>query len=144
MIRRIALILSLTFAATLSSAAPTDDEVAARKAVLDLAGGFANDGFKLRDGHWTGPIKTGDAKIVQVNLYAGNEYYFSAAISEKGKKVTITIFDETGKPLQIDEPLEDGPRAAIGFSPSASGSYYVKVEEVEGEPSAFCLVCSYK
>jgi hypothetical protein len=142
--RRFAFILPLLAAATFSHAAPTDDEVAARKTVLELAGAFANDGFKLRDGHWSGEIKPGDTKVVQVNLYAGNEYFFSAATSEKGKKVAITVFDEAGKPLQIDDPYQEGATAAVGFSPSASGSYYIKVEELEGEPSAFCLVCSYK
>src|SRR5438445_11097980 len=33
--------------------AATDDEVAARKTVLDLATAFSNDGFKLRDGNFT-------------------------------------------------------------------------------------------
>ena len=31
--------------------AQTDAEVSARKDALDIAGAFANDGFKIRDGH---------------------------------------------------------------------------------------------
>jgi hypothetical protein len=124
--------------------AQTDDEVAARKNALELAGAFGNDGFKLRDGHWAGPIKAGDSKLVQVNLYAGNEYYFTVASTEKAKKLALTAYDETGAPIAIDNPFQQGATAAIGFSPTASGPYYIKVEELEGDPTAFCLVCSYK
>ena len=125
-------------------AAESDDEVAARKGALELAGAYANEGFKLRDGHWSGPIKAGELKIVQVNLYAGNEYYFSVAGTEKAKKMTLALYDETGKSIPLDDPYQEGATAAIGFSPEASGPYYVRVLEAEGDPTAFCLVCSYK
>jgi hypothetical protein len=126
------------------AAAASDDEVEARKVALELAGAFANEGFKLRDGHFSGPIKPGEAKLVQVNLYAGNEYYFSVAATEKAKKMVITLFDEAGSAITIEDPFQEGAKAAVGFSPETSGPYYVKVEEIEGEATSFCLVCSYK
>jgi hypothetical protein len=143
--RRCSLLLPLLTAVAFS-AAPTvsDDEVAARKSALELAGAFANEGFKLRDGHWSGPIKPGEGKFIQVNLYAGNEYYFAVSGTEKAKKMAVTAYDETGTALEIQDPYSDGFTAAIGFSPLASGPYYVKVEELEGDPTAYCLVCSYK
>jgi hypothetical protein len=122
----------------------SDEEVSARKSALELAGAFANEGFKLRDGHWSGPIKPGEPKLIQVNLYAGNEYYFTVSGTEKAKKMAVTAYDESGVALEIEEPYQEGFTAAIGFSPLASGPYYIKVEEVEGEPTAYCLVCSYK
>lgn len=144
--RRFSALIPLLTAAAAIAAAPTvsDDEVSARKAALELAGAFTNGGFKLRDGHWSGPIKPGEGKVVQVNLYAGNEYYFSVASTEKAKKMALTAYDETGTPLEIQDPYQEDGKASIGFSPLASGPYYVKVEEVEGEPTAYCLVCSYK
>jgi hypothetical protein len=139
-----ALIALFTTAALAITPTASDDEVSARKTALELAGAFTNAGFKLRDGHWSGPIKVGEAKLVQVNLYAGNEYYFSVAATEKAKKVALTAYDEAGEAIEIQDPFQEDAKAAIGFSPVASGPYYVKVEEVEGEPSAFCLICSYK
>jgi hypothetical protein len=121
-----------------------DDEVTARRNALELAGAFTNDGFRLRDGYWSGPIKSGETKLIQVNLYARNEYYFSVAGADKAKKVALSVYDETGAAITIEEPYQEGATAAVGFSPTASGPYYIKVEELEGEPSAFCLVCSYK
>jgi hypothetical protein len=146
MIRSLRFLLPIAIGVLLSAAiaAESDDEVAARKAALELAGAFANDGFKLRDGHWSGPIKAGDLKLVQVNLYAGNEYYFSVAATDKAKKMALSLYDETGASIPLDDPYQEGATAAVGFSPEASGAYYVRVQEVEGEPTAFCLVCSYK
>jgi hypothetical protein len=125
------------------AAEKSDDEVNARKVALDLAGAFSNDGFKLRDGHWVGSIARGKGAVIQVNLFAGNEYWFSLGATNKAKKVQVTIFDEAGKPITY-EPYQEGASAAAGFAPDASGPYLIKVDELEGEPSAFCLLYSYK
>jgi hypothetical protein len=123
--------------------APSDDEVEARKRALELAGAFSNEGFKIRDGNWCGSLKSGAGKVVQVNLYAGNQYWFSAAATDGAKKLQVSVFDEAGAP-QTSEQYQEAATAAAGFSPGASGVYYVKVEEMEGEAASFCLLCSYK
>ena len=141
--RLLLFLAATTLAATALRAAPTDDEVAARRTALDVAGAFTNDGFKLRDGNWTGIVEVGKAKIIQVNLYAGNQYWFTLGSVPAAKKLQVTVYDETGKPVQVD-PYQEASVAAAGFSPQASGSYYVKVEELEGAKAAFCLIYSYK
>ena len=124
--------------------AETDAEVEAHKQVLDLTGAFTNDGFKLRDGHWAGQLKPKDRAVVAVNLYAGNQYWFSAAASnDKAKKIAVDVYDESGKPM-MTEVYNEGERASAGFSPSTSGQYFVAISLVEGEPSTVCLVYSYK
>lgn len=125
------------------AAAATDDEVAARKNALDLAGAFSNDGFKLRDGTLSGTIQPGRPVLVQVNLYAGNQYWFSVGSTEKAKKLAVGIFDEAGNPAAV-EPYEDAGKTAAGFSPDASGPYYIRIQEPEGGPANFCLIYSYK
>ena len=124
--------------------AETDDEVEARKQALDLTGAFQNDGFKLRDGHWAGQIKPAERALIAVNLYAGNQYWFSAAAAnDKAKKLAVDVYDEGGKPMTT-EIYSEGERASAGFSPTTSGQYFVAVSLVEGEPSTVCLVYSYK
>ncbi len=139
--------LLCSLACTVAIAAPlhaaNDAEVEARRVALDVAGAFTNDGFKLRDGNWTGPIELGKAKFIQVNLYAGNQYWFTVGATTPAKKVAVTIYDEAGKALEI-ETYQDASVAAAGFSPQASGAYYVKIEETEGAAASFCLVYSYK
>jgi hypothetical protein len=123
--------------------ADTDAEVNARKDALDLAGAFANDGFKIRDGHWCGVVKPHDRAIVAVNLYAGNQYWFSVGATEPAKKIAVSVYDEAGKKVTT-EGYENEGRAAAGFSPVNSGQYFVAVDLVEGEQGSFCLIYSYK
>lgn len=123
--------------------AETDQEVAARAVALELAGAFANDGFKLRDGHWTGTLARGESKVIAVNLYAGNEYWFSAGATDKAKKLTVELFDEKGAPV-AGEKFNSGAKAASGVSVDNSGEYFVKVTLDEGEPAGVCFVYSYK
>ena len=140
------ILAALLTAAHRTQAAPgeTDGQVASREIALELAGGFTNDGYKIRDGHWLGELKPGAPQILQVNLYAGNQYYFSLGTTDKAKKVAVVVYDETGKPVPEEQFFQDKQRAAAGVSPVASGPYYVSVKLVEGDPADFCLLYSYK
>lgn len=122
--------------------AETDKEVQARQVALDLAGAFSNDAFKLRDGHWSGEIKKGETAVIAVNLYAGNEYWFSVGATDAGK-FAVHIFDEKGKPVAADDYDEDD-KAAAGFAPSVSGQYFVSIAPEGDAAGAYCLVYSYK
>ena len=122
--------------------AESDSEVDAHKAVLDLTGAFANDGFKIRDGYWTGPLKPKEHALIAVNLYAGNQYWFSAAANAGAKKMSVELYDETGR-QQVTENYDANEKAAAGFSPVTSGQYFVSVGLVEGAPATVCLVYSY-
>jgi hypothetical protein len=126
-----------------SSFAETDAEVDARKEALDLAGAFSNDGFKIRDGHWSGTIKPKENALIAVNLYAGNHYWFSVGATNKAKKLAVMVYDESGQPV-VTESYNAGDKAAAGFSPTNSGQYYVAVSLVEGEESGVCFLYSYK
>jgi hypothetical protein len=135
---------AILFAAAAVVWAENDEEVEAHRQALDLTGAFQNEGFKLRDGHWAGQIKPKDRAVIAVNLYAGNQYWFSAAAAnDKAKKIAVDIYDEGGKPM-TSESYNEGERASAGFSPTTSGQYFVAVSLVDGEPSTVCLVYSYK
>ena len=137
----------LLFFAALAIASPvygvSDEEVNAHKVAFDVAGAFSNDGFKLRDGNCSGSIRAKQGIFVQVNLYAGNQYWFCAGATEKAKKLLVTVFDENGQPVE-SEPYQDGAKAAAGFSPTSSGAYIIRIEEVEGDPASYCLLYCYK
>ena len=142
--RRIAILfVLLTFSASPWIRAETDDEVEAHKLALDLAGAFSNDGFKLRDGHWAGTVKPQERTLIAVNLYAGNQYWFSAAANAKAKKISVDLYDEGGKPMAT-ETYNSGDKASAGFTPKNSGQYFVSLGLLEGEATPFCLVYSYK
>jgi hypothetical protein len=133
----------LMLAISTTARGDTDAEVQARKDALDVAAAFSNDGFKIRDGHWCGTVKPHDHSLIAVNLYAGNQYWFSVGTTEPAKKVAVSVYDETGKQVATDS-YDDGEKAAAGFAPPNSGQYFVSVDLLEGEQSTFCLVYSYK
>src|SRR3954462_12459192 len=124
-------------------AAETDSEVDARKTALELAGAFSNDGFKIRDGHWVGALKSGEQQVLAVNLYAGNQYWFSVGAQGGPKDFAVHVYDESGKPVKTED-FEDEDKAAAGFAPTISGQYFVSIGPVENEAGTFCLVYSYR
>jgi hypothetical protein len=124
-------------------AAETDSQVEARKVALELAGAFSNDGFKIRDGHWAGPLKKGEQTVLAVNLYAGNQYWFSVGAQGGPKNFGVHLYDETGKPVTTED-FNDEDKAAAGFAPTISGQYFVSIGPFEGEAGTFCLVYSYR
>jgi len=136
-------LLVLALAVTVAVRGDTDAEVQARRDALDVAAAFSNDGFKVRDGHWCGVVKPHDHALVAVNLYAGNQYWFSVGATEPAKKIAVSVYDETGKKVTT-ESYDNGEKAAAGFAPPSSGEYLVSVDLLEGEQSSFCLVYSYK
>jgi hypothetical protein len=136
-------VCTLLAALALPLSAVTDGEVEARRFAADLAGAFANEGFKLRDGAWQGTLEPHQAKLIQVSLYAGNQYWFSLGTTTGAKQLAISIHDEAGKPVAI-EPFNEESRAAAGFAPQSSGPYYVRIESQEGDSASFCLLYSYK
>jgi hypothetical protein len=136
-------LLSILIPTALSAFAQTDHEVEARKNALEVAGAFTNDGFKMRDGHWCGQLRPHELALIAVNLYAGNQYWFSVAALEPAKKIAVNLYDETGKQVPT-ESYNSGEKAAAGFSPSSSGQYFVSVDLLEGSQSNYCLVYSYK
>lgn len=123
---------------------PTPEtDLSARSKALELAGAFSNDGYKIRDGYWPGELEPNRPVFLEVNLFAGNEYWFSAAATSPARKIGVGVFDEKGKPVDF-QVYEDGQVAAAGYVPEVSGRYFVRIVLLEGEKSQFCLLYSYK
>jgi len=119
------------------------DATVARSRALELAGAFANDGYKVRDGFFSGALEKGKPVFLQVNLFSGNEYWFSAAANGPARKISVDVFDAKGRPLE-GETYKDAGTAAAGIVTKKSGPHVVRVELTDGDKSDFCLVYSYK
>lgn len=121
----------------------SDGETEARTVALDVAGAFSNDGYKIRDGVWTGQLAAKEkARVVMVTLYAGNQYFFSLG-TDQPSKLALAVYDETGKKVSGDV-FQDGAKTAVAINPTVSGSYFVSVRLEDGAPASFCLLYSYK
>ena len=144
MIRALLLPVLLGFATSVNAIPPSSDSVVTcRRAALELAGAWTNDGFRLRERSWAGILPTDTPALARVTLIAGNRYWFSAATHAASTTILLNIYTETGTPVNAQN-YQDGPLTAAGFAPAASGSYLIALSESRGTPVPFCLVYSYK
>lgn len=138
---------SPTPAATSESVAKAADSAAgaeARSATLELAGAFSNDGYKIRDSFYFGDLEQGASAVIEVNLFAGNEYWFCAAGNAPARKVSVKVYNEEGALVANQQYYDDGAKGAAGLIAPESGKYLVKVTLTEGEKSQFCFLYCYK
>ena len=140
-----AILSSLLALATALNASPAsgDAVITCRRAALELAGAWTNDGFRLRERPWAGTLPAGKPALARVNLIAGNRYWFTAATNAASTSLLLNIYTERGTPVAT-ETHHDGPLTAAGFTPTASGSYFISISESHGTAVPFCLVYSYK
>jgi hypothetical protein len=123
--------------------APSSADAQTRSAVLELAGAFSNDGYKIRDGYYFGDLTPGKGALLEVNLFAGNEYWFCAAANAPARKIVVKVYNEDGVPVE-QQAYEDGSTAAAGVVATESGKYLVKITLADGEKSPFSFVYCYK
>lgn len=141
------ILLGLHFFAFHGEAQTMDDavtpELSVRSQALDVAGAFSNDGYRIRDGYWSGELEKGRPQFLQVNLFSGNEYWFCAAAAPPARGIAVSVYNEMGQPVDF-LTYDDGPVAAAGVEPDTSGPYIIRIELLDGEKSGFCLLYTYK
>lgn len=115
----------------------------ARSKALELAGAFTNEGFTIRDGHWSAKFEPNGSQIVEVNLFRDNEYWFCVGGAATARKIEVKVFDETGQPVESSN-YQEGATAAAGIVAPGSGKYYIQITLVEGDASDLCLVYTFK
>lgn len=138
------------------SPAPASNRMApipteARRMALEVAGAFQNEGFRIRDGEWSGSLNKGTPLFLSLTLFAGESYWFVAASTAQGATLRVTLYDSLGKALKTEQWKDDGhgtgPRCAAGIASDQSGRYFVSVELVESPtdlPAEFTLIYAYK
>ncbi|MEO6054103.1 MAG: hypothetical protein ABIP97_08840 [Chthoniobacterales bacterium] len=117
-----------------------------RSKALELAGAFTNDGFKIRDGYFKGVLEPNKPVLFEVNLYAGDQYWFCAGMTpadQPARKIGVAIYDETGKKIDAELYKEDNTGAA-GIVAGNSGRYYVEVTLESGPKADYCFLYAYK
>jgi hypothetical protein len=123
----------------------------ARRLALEAAGAFVNDGFRIRDGEWSGTLSKGTPAFLRVTLFQGESYWFVGASGTPGAVLRITMYDGAGKPIKTEQWKDGaqggGARCAAGIAPGKSGKYFVGVELMgspAGLPVEYSVVYAYK
>lgn len=114
-----------------------------RPRIYELAGALGNEGFKFRDGAWTGSLQGGKAQKLAVNLFAGNEYWFCGATSAPGETPSVVLTDAAGNPVETVKFEKDGI-AAVGVTAAATGRYTLQLKGPSSGTREFCLLYLYK
>ena len=126
----------------------------ARRLALETAGAFENDGFRIRDGEWSGTLSKGAPLFLQVTLFAGEHYWFVAASPVSGAPLHLMVYDASGKPVKTElwqhAIKGEGTRSAAGVAPTQSGKYFIGLDGMNPtsgsseRPIDFSLVYCYK
>jgi len=82
--------------------------------------------FVLRESWWDGVLEPGQQRIIQQQLFRGNEYWFWAGLSQEGAKVALHIYDREGKLVEAESFRADNV-AGSRVEPPYSGIYYIRM-----------------
>lgn len=114
-----------------------------RGLALELAAGNAGEGYQIHDGFWSGTLSKGTPVILEVHLFSGNDYRFSAANLDPYSQLKVSIFDAWGYQAG-QEYSGNASCATAGISVIRSGRYFIRLVMTEGDKVDTCMVYSYK
>ena len=145
------LCVALLFAALPAPAQTAGDAASSEKnaqttlpaRLYSVVGALGNEGFKLRDGGWSGSIEGSKAQRLAVNLFAGNQYWFGAATSGAGETPDLVLRDPSGNKMQPVAYEGDGI-AAVGVTAPVTGRYIVELSGSASGSRDFCLFYLFK
>ena len=114
-----------------------------RPRLYDVAGAIGNEGFKLRDGFWSGVLQGSKTHRLAVNLFAGNQYWFCAASSSPAETPSLSLRNTEGKAVEA-ETFERNGIFAVGVTPPATGRYVLDLKGTERGSRDFCVLYLFK
>lgn len=114
-----------------------------RSRIYDIAGVLGNDGFKARDGAWSGRLEGGKAQRLAVNLFSGNQYWFFASASESKDAPILVLRDSAGRTVGTIRHEADGV-AALGVTAPSTGTYTVEIKDSSPRTQDFSLLYFFK
>ena len=114
-----------------------------RSRALEVAAEGKSQGYAMRDGFWSGTLVKGQPVVLAVQLFAWNDYRFTAAHLEPGSQIRLSIFDRWGNASGGQESTGE-TSATADFSAVRSDRYYIQLELTEGDKVGASMVYSYK
>lgn len=87
-------------------------------------------GFATMDDAWRGFLVEHSVEVRERPMRSGTCYVALAAGSSAVRELNVRVYDSDGG--EVVQDATDGPRAALRFCPSQSGTYYLTVRATAG------------
>ncbi len=117
---------------------------AQRAALSDLTG---ETPFILRESGWSGTIKPGEARLVQMQFFRRNEYQFWLAMGNRKAELNLNVYDGEGQKVDSDVIVYDETNvASTRVRPELTGVYYVRIslKTTIDEPQKWSMIYAYR
>jgi hypothetical protein len=114
--------------------------------VLDAKPPAGSAAFVIRDAWWNGEAPVKKPKIFRHQLYKRNEYWFWAASDDLKAKISIAIYDSTGKLVKAEKRFSKDHTAGVKVIPETTGTYFVRVviESASSSRARWAVVYGYR
>ena len=120
------LFVLLSFWALLTPAHATIDD--AIRSALQTTAPYAKQGYTVHeDDEWGGDLGVNERKAIRLTLLKGTDYWFCLAADLDNARVAIDVYDERGRPTEV-EVWRNGSHAAARTLSLVNASYYLLVE----------------
>ena len=96
---------------------------------------YVKRGFHVREDYWPGELASGEKKVVRLQLFKGNEYWFWLGTEVDRAKVSVHIYNSDGELAEQPDSWAKDHLAAAHIIPKTTGSYFIIVS-VEESPAA--------
>jgi hypothetical protein len=103
---------------------PVGLRLLSRRRALEAARRLCAEGWRMRDGIWTGTV--GPARhLIPVHLIAGNTYVFVFGVRPTNPQQALSLLDAEGKLVAEKSSASDPGLAAVLYEVPVSGRHHV-------------------
>jgi hypothetical protein len=112
---------------------------------MEAATPFVEQGFIVREDYWNGEVKSGQKLMISHQLFKGNEYAFWLGTSSEGVKMTLKVYDQSGKAIELDTKTDaNGHFLTVRVNPPKTGTYKIVFDLTsQGSGDAVMWALSY-
>jgi hypothetical protein len=106
--------------------ATVDDAISRAMEAIDP---YVKQGYTVRQDEWGGDLGVKEQKTFPLTLFKGNYYWFCMGTDTDGAKISIHVYNHTGR-LAEKTAWQKGKFAAAQVIVPATGTYIVIVEVI--------------
>jgi hypothetical protein len=116
-------------------AAVGDTRLLSRRRAIEARRRLAADGWRARDGVWSGQLNATQRHAIPVHLIAGNTYLFVMALRPVNALQVFSLLDSEGRLAGEKSAASDPGLSALLVEPATCGRYHIFTEVPADSPT---------